>query len=178
MRRKRVSITLLSLLRPESTTRTSVRLFPWTESIPKKSLELACLSSSLALTQGSQAEWRHSMSLGVPSASASGVWHSTQRVPDKGARAAPGEASESAEPLPASAASPGEPASAPAPPGPEAPPLSPPSGVLLIWTNIQHVRCGMSRMMSGMPATLAGIIILLNWRLIIIYNFCIKNISE
>lgn len=63
------------------------------------------------------------MSLGVPSASASAVLQSTQRVADSGGRA-PGDASESAlEPLPASAAPPGDPA-------PAAPPSVPPSGVL------------------------------------------------
>lgn len=64
------------------------------ECIPKKSLPLACFSSTLALTQGSQAECRHSMSLGVPGAKASGAQHSAQRAAEAAWRA--GDASESA----------------------------------------------------------------------------------
>lgn len=63
--------------------------------IPRKSRLGASFSSILSLMQGSQAECRHSMSLGVPSHCASGDAQNTQRSARNDVRAV-GDASESA----------------------------------------------------------------------------------
>lgn len=63
--------------------------------IPKKSLLPDSFSSTLVLIHGSQAEWRHSINLGVPSVCAKIVWQKTHFKDRKLVRAA-GDTKESA----------------------------------------------------------------------------------